>query len=407
MTCAKPEMELLAACARTVVEADARPHIAALAAQVLDWDRLRGTAQDHGLVPLLHRTLSGVCPDAVPAAALERMAADCRANAAHSLRLTAELLRLLDLLDEHRIPAVPFKGPTLAALAYGNIALRQFGDLDILIDPPDFARARALLRGQGYRCAFDLTPAQERAQVRRARQLPMVRGEGDGALTVELHTGLLGKTFPARIDREALRRRLRAVPLLGRQVPTFCPEDMVVLLCMHGGKHRWSCLGWLSDVAELLRTTPCLHWDEITARAAAAHALRALHLGLLLARRLLQAPVPAHVQDAMNADSRAVRLAERMAESFLAGEKRGKIPADSLRYALRLRERLRDGIGHCWQATAFPTVADWSHCRLPHGLSFLYYGVRPWRMIRKHAVAPVGRLLAALVRPGHRTAQRR
>jgi len=38
---------------------------------------------------------------------------------------------LLDLFSEPQIPAIPCKGPVLAASAYGNLALRQFCDLDI------------------------------------------------------------------------------------------------------------------------------------------------------------------------------------------------------------------------------------------------------------------------------------
>ena len=36
-------------------------------------------------------------------------------------------------LGTHGVAAIPFKGPTLAAYAYGSTALRRFGDLDLLV----------------------------------------------------------------------------------------------------------------------------------------------------------------------------------------------------------------------------------------------------------------------------------
>jgi len=36
------------------------------------------------------------------------------------------LLKLLDLFENHGIPAVPFKGPVLASSIYGDLSLRQF-----------------------------------------------------------------------------------------------------------------------------------------------------------------------------------------------------------------------------------------------------------------------------------------
>jgi hypothetical protein len=58
-----------------------------------------------------------------------------------NLRFTAELIRILNCLESHGIAAIPFKGPTLAESVYGNLALREFSDLDILVRQSDFPRA--------------------------------------------------------------------------------------------------------------------------------------------------------------------------------------------------------------------------------------------------------------------------
>ena len=49
------------------------------------------------------------------------------------------------------IPAIPFKGPTLASAAYGGLALRESGDLDILVRAEDAVRAKDMLVSSEFR----------------------------------------------------------------------------------------------------------------------------------------------------------------------------------------------------------------------------------------------------------------
>jgi len=52
-----------------------------------------------------------------------------------TLRLTAELFRLLELFSANGISALLIKGPVLAAQAYGDPCVRSYGDLDLLVRP--------------------------------------------------------------------------------------------------------------------------------------------------------------------------------------------------------------------------------------------------------------------------------
>jgi Uncharacterised nucleotidyltransferase len=42
------------------------------------------------------------------------------------------------MFADEGVNVIPSKGPTLAALAYGDLGLREFDDLDLLIARPDF-----------------------------------------------------------------------------------------------------------------------------------------------------------------------------------------------------------------------------------------------------------------------------
>ncbi len=159
----RPETELLLCCARISSDSSRAEQLRALLHKDLDWAVLRRIAHQHGVVPLVYWRLSNTCPEAVPTAVLDRLRGDIHANSLRNLSLTRELLRLLNLFEAQGIFAIPYKGPALAAFAYGNLALRQFADLDILVRKHDVPRAKEVFISAGYRSEHRLTRTQEAA----------------------------------------------------------------------------------------------------------------------------------------------------------------------------------------------------------------------------------------------------
>src|SRR5450432_2712415 len=124
-----PEANLLCRCATTApIAAD----ITRIVEAGLNWDRFLTLAVRHKLLSLVYRSLSQA-GGAVPQAALEKLRARFNRNTQINLRLLAELKRILAELNSSRVMAVPFKGLALAADAYGNLALREAGDIDLLV----------------------------------------------------------------------------------------------------------------------------------------------------------------------------------------------------------------------------------------------------------------------------------
>src|ERR1051325_10682656 len=115
--------------------------------QEINWDYLFATTQAHGLLPLLHKHLAG---ENVPSHFLSRLKRESVANSQNVLHLIAKQLRLAKLFNENGVRVALFKGPILAQMAYGEMSLRQAGDIDVLIGRGDFDRARTLLESLGY-----------------------------------------------------------------------------------------------------------------------------------------------------------------------------------------------------------------------------------------------------------------
>ena len=188
------------------------------------------------------------------------------------------------------IEAVPYKGPVLAACMYGNLALRQFVDLDIIVRRRDVFRASDVLQSVGYRPNFPLTRAQEAGYLRSRYAVELERD--DGYFAVELHWEVAPRYFAFPLDTERLWARLDQVSMYDTTVRTLAPEDLLLMLCAHGAKHLWEKLGWICDIAELVRTHRGMDWDRVAAQARELRSERILGLGLLLASDLLGADVP-------------------------------------------------------------------------------------------------------------------
>ena len=142
-----------------------------------------------------------------------------------------------------------------------------------------------------------------------------------------------------------------------------CPrEDHLLVLSVHGGKHLWPCLGWVCDVAELLRAHADLDWGRVTAGAGRLGCRRMLLVGLALADGLLQAPVPAEVRRRVRSDPVAGSLAARVGRNLL---RRGAGPVQT-RPVPPAGGRPAVGRAHCYLGLAFrPTVAEWTELPLP------------------------------------------
>jgi hypothetical protein len=154
-TSACPEKELLACCARTRVDSAIAQKISEFLKGSLDWDYIFTEAEENSVTPLLGRNLQALAGDSIPAAIRERLKNVCRANTIRCLFLTAELTKILELFRARGIQGIAYKGPALAVQAYGDVTLRQFEDLDIIIRQGDLQKANEVMVGLGYRPRFE------------------------------------------------------------------------------------------------------------------------------------------------------------------------------------------------------------------------------------------------------------
>lgn len=379
----RAEWELLLRCAGTEVTPAVAAWVRALGAQELDWKALSKSAEAHGILPLLYRNLRAHCPELVPPKVLAALTDRFHANVARNLLLTDELLKILDALTAGGVTAIPFKGPVLAGFAYGSLDARQFGDLDLLVAPRDLLRARDLLVRHGFDAFPKLSPAKMRVFM--GSECELWFGEPRELVSVETHWAIREPVYRLPFDVDQLFARSITTTLKGRPVPTFCPEDLLLVLAAHGAKHRWDKLRLVCDVAELLRSQPSLHWPAVLEQARQLHAERILRVALCLAAEYLAAPLPEEIAAWSRQDRTLPALLPDLRAQWY-GLRSKRLEEKELRMGLylRLRERWQDRAAYVLGTVFTLTQEDWNSVALPDPLCGLYHVVRPARLIGKY-----------------------
>ena len=293
-------------------------HLQRLVADGLDWDSLVRLGTRHGILSLLYWHIKALPPAlvgrAVPADTLHHLREHFHGNSMRYFALSAELLRILALFEAHGVLALPFKGVALATYVYGNPALRQPGDLDVLIRPEDASTAMALLMQLEYqpRSPARLTRSQRQALARFSWAVHFYNEKTQ--VEVDLQWRLLSPVLDTSTDFAGLWRRRDVVSIRSGTVRVVGAADSLGYLCLHGSKHGWICLKWVCDVAELLRKSPDLDWERVARRA---QRQATLWLGLALAHEMLDAPLPAHVHAHIDRTATLQRLVEEIRDQLL------------------------------------------------------------------------------------------
>jgi len=371
------EFRLLLYCARSRPKAGP---IKDLVSAGPNWRILLELAKQHGVRPMLLRSLKSVCWDAVSQTIQRELERFNRANLQKSMALTGELFRLLEAFQQKGIPISALKGPILAESVYGNLSLREFSDLDILIHQADLRAAEDILIACGYVAQF---PDRDYRSTFYSYQGQYGFYHGQIGVAVDLHWELsrTGAAFP--LQSTEVWSKLRQVTIAGRTVLTLADDDLVLFLAAHGTKEGWRRLIWLSDFAELLRRCQNLDWAELLERANRSHSSRSLLIAIDLASTLLDAPASANLIDRAHANSAVRALSEKARLKMLNAVPQGELGEflDTLNTHDLLRHRL-------WPVVTLlttRTVGDYEAMPLPKSLWGTYYLIRPFRLACKAA----------------------
>jgi putative nucleotidyltransferase-like protein len=403
------EEQLILFLGRGQFPSDARRRALSLLALPLDWDLIVDRVLAEGVDPLFFRNLEwvrrysvhSVCCDGPETLQPENPNNDINAtnainaidainatNAINALKklakinafrntlLVEELVRVLKLLSEAGIPAIPLKGPALAQQLYDDPSLRTCGDLDILVPRSMVGRAVNLLRAEGYTSEFSsgfFANLLLRHDIEYA-----LRRDGPGfPLMIELHWGVLwgGKAEENIADR--IWADAYPTTIFGAPAYALSAEWQILVLAAHAARHHWRALKWLVDLDELYSSSD-VDWDKLDRKAKEVGWEEFLRISFLACHRLFETPI---------------------LEKYLVGELPDWVklfPSSSpdqndAFFPVRLMQSPLDKLRYAARVLLIPTLAELRLVALPSFLAFLYYPLRPLRLLCKWGWAGVAK----------------
>lgn len=374
-----PEMDVLISCFRARRDASQTDRVGELLKARINWQALTSMSMRHRVLPLLYQQVESFAGD-VPDLIRDELRDMYLRNAARNMSRVADAQKLAAIFRSRNIPVMFLRGPVLAESLYGDIASRQFSDLDLLVRSDNVRRVSILLAAEGLQPHFRLDERQEQALVRFRTERCFIRSSDQ--LTVDLHWRLLPPPFAFENDDALWSRGVQAT-VQGAEVQTLADEDVALFLCIHGAKHGWDQLALLCDLAEMVRARPKLNWDKILRRAQEAGKQRMILVGLRLMDELFGVPVPDPVR----------RVAEDRVARQLVDELKGRLLGNvgvqegggggKWLIAWRMLKGCRSRLVYAADLMAVPTGIECERMKLPRPLFFLYYLLRLVRMVGK------------------------
>ena len=370
----RPEIQLLLLCLSINPEPLAIEKIKELSSSGIDWPYLIGFASRHKVLTVLYKTLNNLPTGAPQSRVLDKLRVKVLNNSTRNIYLTEILIRIVSLFEENGIESIPFKGPVLAESLYGDISLRHFSDLDILVPEKDVQKAKELLIESGYKPEVLLNVNQEKIYIRNEFDYKFF-GE-NGNIVIELHWNMSGNYLNKPLHYPFIIQHCTDFTLSTRPINNISNEFLLVFLSVHACKHVWESLEQVLCIAELTKKKP--DWKEVLSIAETLNCSRMLFVGLLLAKNLLNVPLPEWIIQ----DAKAGKLCKTVALDLLNENTKVAAPAQE-RFSIfhfKVRERFQDKFHFGLYLLFTPSRKEWLTFPLPAGLAFLHYVLRPLRL---------------------------
>lgn len=329
----------------------------------IDWLALLRLAEKHSILPLMSKALiaNGVEMPAFFLRAVEE------SRAATTL-LAVELEDLLAKFAQHKIEVIPLKGPLLAEALYGDITMRPFADLDLLVRTDDFSRAELLLLDNGW--------------VARSAADDYHRGFLRDRMLVELHFGVASpQSFPFYV--QGAWDRSTASTFRSQPIRVMSESDRALHLCLHGLKHGFGKLLWVADLRRALTLASEHNPRELVHRARQHGLERVLHLSCAMVLEVFPQQLPADLITVLAESPEDTASAHANLRRLLVGSATDTNSPELWSFSLQVQAYPLQRWVRRWKALA-PTIEDdrWAeNHRVPHLLMPL---LRPFRLLAKY-----------------------
>jgi hypothetical protein len=371
------EFEVVLACSSASWDSQAKLRVRNLLSTEVHWSLLLELSERHGVLPLVQSRLTTLAA-LVPPAIREDLKGRRESHLRRALCLSQLLHSVNSALAHAGLCALAYKGPVLAQMLYGDVAMRQFSDLDFFLPPQDLAQTTSALKEIGLVPHTNLQPAEFRELIASGYELTFDSPGNQNV--VEIKWRVVPRFYAVTFSIGEFLERAKRVDFFETPILTLSDEDLFLVLCVHAAKHAWSRLSWICDIARLTTATD-LNWRWIASRATVLGIGRIVAISLFLARELLNSEIPAGLKEFVVHDPHVELLGKQLIRDITSSRELDPESVGYFRLMLKIRERAIDRIRFITRLIATPTVTEWSMIKLPAPLFPLYRVLRLLRLM--------------------------
>lgn len=375
------ENKLLLYCAQTKIPEYTLNEVKNLVTLPLNWEGVLKSAHWHGIASLLYQNLKW--SPGIPQEVIDQLKIAYYENMARNMYLYAELRRILERFSEKGLDVIVLKGAALAEIVYGDIGLRQMGDIDLLIRKEELAYAEEIMSSLNYSIQMD-SKSQELYRQNHFHLSPYVHR--DKSIIVEIHHHIINRLFHINIDK--WWERARETEIANCKALTPSPEDMLLHLCLHLFNHGYnkSLLRGICDISETLRYyEDGLNWTQFRDEVSKYGINKLVYSILYLVKRFyrIDSKLPDWLESTeVPIDLRLVSLVEK--QVFIENGISSSFPSPLVQFLAA--DKFGDKI-KILLAKIFPTrevISERYSVSLSSKKLYFYYLVRPFRLFLKY-----------------------
>lgn len=373
-----PELRVMIALARS----NPSPEMVRCAREVvssgIDWRRLCALCVRNRVSGLVWQSVSTLLGDIAPVGHLDDMRAAAMRSRAMSMAFLATQINIVDrFLTPLRIRHAFLKGAVISVRHYGDPILRAVSDLDVLVESTRIPELVERMVEQGWRIASPFWKGQELSLF--TRLVSVVELVAPDGRRVEVHRLVDGSGLV--FDSQALLSKVVTCCIAGRSVCALAPVDEIRVILHHHSRHGWSCYHWVADIVSMMNSSTSINrcveslcHDSFLGPTVSAVLMLVKNIDALAVSGKLQgnAEVSPFLHDCIASIDRL----DAPLSSVMNVDAAAKEPDFPNRWQRTLKYKLMFFWGRFR-----PNLNDLDFIQLPSSVSWMYWIIRPLRVI--------------------------
>jgi len=341
----------------------------------IDWEKLIELCRYHGTIPIVYKKLRTLESGLIPENIIARLKKLYQQIVHWNFIQSNQLIKLLKILKENNIAAIPIKGPVVSMQAYGDIGYRMFQDLDLLISHKDFIRIYDLLCSEGYQPSSVLSYKKKKLWRRFRRDIEFRKDKS----MIDLHQRITQAHSSFNIRKELFNGN-EFIKILNNKISVMPLEETILYLIINSTKDQWNMLRMIADISFLVDLNPQIKWEVVIRRAKKMGIRRMVLTGFHLMSKITGESLPVLIRSEIEKDERIKDLSDNYRTQLFFKKTGNKTPE-----RVKSISDTLDSNFHKYRYFLYffftPTPEDLRWISLPEPLYFLFRIIRPIRLL--------------------------